>query len=169
MKKGDDKWTGFYVVTVVYSKACAVKFPNLMRIFPVFHNSLLHFAKLQLALPGQNLINDAESRYIKGRILTKKDGEEEIVEKWEFDLILDTHNEDGYHYLIQWKHHAPTWQPAADLKGQDEAIIKYHKENPDKCNPSNWVRRLPGIPIIAQKPAPTSRRSSRLAAKQARF
>jgi hypothetical protein len=38
--------------------------------------------------------------YIKGRILIREDGEEEIVEKWEFDLILDTHNEDEHHYLI---------------------------------------------------------------------
>jgi hypothetical protein len=78
-----------------------VKFLDSMRIFPVFYNFLLRSAKLQLALPGQNLINDAKLRYVKGRILIKKDKEEEIVEKWEFDLILNTHNEDGYHYLIQ--------------------------------------------------------------------
>jgi hypothetical protein len=71
-----------------------------MRIFPVFHNSLLRFAKLQLALPGQNLINNAKSRYIKERILIKEDKEQEIVEKWKFDLILDTYNENGHHYLI---------------------------------------------------------------------
>jgi hypothetical protein len=71
-----------------------------MRIFPVFHNFLLRSAKLQLALPGQDLINDAKLRYVKERIFTKEDKEEEIVEKWEFDLILNTHNEDEYHYLI---------------------------------------------------------------------
>jgi hypothetical protein len=78
-----------------------VKFPDSMRIFPVFYNSLLRPAKLQLALPGQNLINDAKSRYIKERILIKEDKKEKIVEKWEFDLILNTHNEDEHHYLIQ--------------------------------------------------------------------
>jgi hypothetical protein len=72
MKKGDDKWTSFYVVTAVYLKACAVKFLNLMRIFPVFHNSLLRFAEFQLVFPGQDLINDAKLRYVKGRILIKK-------------------------------------------------------------------------------------------------
>jgi hypothetical protein len=87
-----------------------------MRIFPIFYNSLLRPAKFQLALPGQNLINDAELRYVKGRILIRKDEKKEIVEKWEFDLILNTHNEDEHYYLIQWKHHAPIWQPAADLK-----------------------------------------------------
>jgi hypothetical protein len=71
-----------------------------MRIFPVFHNSLLRPAKLQLALPGQNLINNAKSRYIKGRIFTKKNEKKEIVEKWKFNLILNTHNEDKYYYLI---------------------------------------------------------------------
>jgi hypothetical protein len=97
MKKGDDKWTGPYVITAVYSKACAVKFPDSMRIFPVFHNFLLRSAELQLALPGQDLINDAKSRYVKGRILIKENEKEEIVEKWEFDLM---HNEDKYYYLI---------------------------------------------------------------------
>jgi hypothetical protein len=100
MKKGDNKWTGPYAITAVYSKACAVKLLNSMRIFPVFHNSLLRSAEFQLVLPGQDLINDAESRYVKGRILIRKDKEKEIVEKWEFDSILDTHNEDKHHYLI---------------------------------------------------------------------
>jgi hypothetical protein len=72
MKKSDNKWTGPYAITAVYLKACAVKLLNSMRIFPIFHNSLLRSAELQLALPGQNLINDAKSRYIKGRIFTKK-------------------------------------------------------------------------------------------------
>jgi hypothetical protein len=100
MKKSNNKWTGPYAVTIVYSKACAVKFPDSMRIFPVFHNSLLRPAKLQLALPGQNLINNAKSRYIKERILIRKDGKEKIVEKWKFDSILNTYNEDEHHYLI---------------------------------------------------------------------
>jgi hypothetical protein len=100
MKKGDDKWIGPYAVTIVYSRACAVKFPDSMRIFPVFHNSLLRSAEFQFALPGQDLINDAELRYVKGRIFIREDKEKEIVEKWEFDLILNTYNEDEHYYLI---------------------------------------------------------------------
>jgi hypothetical protein len=38
IKKGDNKWTGPYAVTAVYSKACAVKLSDSMRIFPVFYN-----------------------------------------------------------------------------------------------------------------------------------
>jgi hypothetical protein len=94
------------------------------------------------------LINNAKLRYVKERILIKEDKEQEIVEKWKFDLILDIYNEDEHHYLIQWKHHAPIWQPAVNLKDQNEAIIKYHKANPDKCDPSSWVRRLTRTSII---------------------
>jgi hypothetical protein len=79
IKKGDNKWTGPYAIIAIYPKTCAVKLPNLMRIFPIFRNSLLRPAKLQLALPSQNLINDAKSRYIKGRILIGKDKKEKIV------------------------------------------------------------------------------------------
>jgi hypothetical protein len=71
-----------------------------MRIFPVFHNLLLRPAKLQLALPGQNLINNAKSRYVKGRIFIRKNKKEKIVKKWEFNLILNTYNEDEHYYLI---------------------------------------------------------------------
>jgi hypothetical protein len=73
MKKGDNKWIGPYIVTAVYPKACAVKFPDSMRIFPVFHNSLLRSAEFQLVLLGQDLINDAKSRYVKGRIFIRED------------------------------------------------------------------------------------------------
>jgi hypothetical protein len=52
-----------------------------MRIFPVFHNFLLRPARLQLVLFGQDLINNAKSRYVKKMIFIKKDKEEKIVEK----------------------------------------------------------------------------------------
>jgi hypothetical protein len=71
-----------------------------MRIFPVFYNSLLRPAELQLALPGQDLINNAKSRYVKRRFLIRKNEEKEIVEKREFDLILNIHNENKHYYLI---------------------------------------------------------------------
>jgi hypothetical protein len=142
MKKGDDKWAGPFEITRVYPRACALALPDSMKIFPVFHTSLLRPAEpTTTALPGQSLINEAESRGMRGRILSREDDEEEETEKWEFDSILDVHNDDGHHYLIQWKHHAPSWQPAIDLKGQDSAIIAFHRAHPDKCPPPAWVRR----------------------------
>jgi hypothetical protein len=117
MKKGDDKWAGPYEITAVYPRACAFQLFETMKIFPVFHTSLFLPLNPVSGLPGQKFINEAELRNTKERILTREDGEEEGEETWEFDEILDVYNQNGHHYYIQWKHHAPTWQPAKDLKG----------------------------------------------------
>lgn len=159
MKKGDDKWAGPYPVTASYPRACALKLPEGIRIFPVFHHSLLRPATEEPGLRGQDKINETESRNIRGRVLERDDDTDEVVEKWEFDRLLDCHNEDGYHYLIKWKHHKPTWQPASDLKGQEQAILAFHDANPDKPKPPSWVKR----PRALQQPAMGPRRSTRLA------
>jgi hypothetical protein len=144
MKKGDDKWAGPYPIQAVYPRACLVKLPPGMKIFPVFHNSLLRPKSDSNGLPGQDTINEAESRNIRGRILERedsRDGTDEIVEKWEFEKLLDSHNEAGLQYLVKWRYHAPSWQPASDLKGQDEAILDFHKKNPCKPGPPSWIKR----------------------------
>jgi hypothetical protein len=142
MKKGDDKWAGPYVVTEIYPRACRVQLPERVRIFPVFHNHLLHRKDHDATgLPGQDIINEVESRHIRGRVLEREDREVEPVEKWEFEKLLDCHNEDGLHYLVKWRHHAATWQPAKDLRGQNEVLLEFHRQNPDKPGPPSWVRR----------------------------
>ena len=152
MKKGDDKMIGPYLIKKAYPRACLVDLPPNMKIFPVFHNSLLRPRNRTAGFPGQQQINEAESRHLRGRILEREDGTEEIVEKWEFETLLDCHNDYGnLQYLIKWKHHAPTWQPAMDLKGQDEVILEFHRTHPDKPGPPSWVK----------KPS-TIRRSARL-------
>jgi reverse transcriptase-like protein/integrase-like protein len=169
MKKGDDKWTGPYKVLEVYPRACRVQLPNGVKIFPVFHNHLLRPKTTSTGLPGQAAINEAESRNIRGRILEREDGATEPVEKWEFDKLLDSHNEDGLHYLIKWRHHQATWQPADDLRGQDNVLLEFHRQNPDKPGPPTWVKRparsarTPASTATpAQPPAGGLRRSSRL-------
>jgi chromodomain-containing protein len=65
-----------------------------------------------------------------------------MVEKWEFEALLDCHNDYGsLQYLVKWKHHAPTWQPATDLKGQDEVILEFHRTFPNKPGSPSWVKR----------------------------
>jgi hypothetical protein len=94
-----------------------------------------------IGLQGQTEINLAESRHLRGRILEREDGEEEEVEKWEFDKLLDCHNDYGeLQYLVKWKHHAATWQPATDLKGQDSILLDFHQANPDKPGLLAWVK-----------------------------
>jgi hypothetical protein len=69
MKMGDNKVTGPYKVLEVYRRACKLKLPNSMKVYPVFHNSLLRPHANTEGLPGQNAINNAESRHLRGRNL----------------------------------------------------------------------------------------------------
>jgi RNase H-like domain found in reverse transcriptase/Reverse transcriptase (RNA-dependent DNA polymerase)/Integrase zinc binding domain len=164
MKKGDDKWAGPFLITAVYPRACALKLPKDMKLFPVFHNSLLQPHNEETGLPGQNLINAAESKHLRGRVLEREDGVKEPVEKWEFDAILDSHDENGLNYLVKWKHHKPSWQPAHDLKGQDQALWRFHDANPTKAGPPRWLRRPRAmLPPAMAPPADPLRRSARLA------
>jgi hypothetical protein len=142
MKKGDNKVTGPYKALEVYRRACKLKLPNSMKVYPVFHNSFLQPHANTEGLPGQNAINNAESRHLHGRILEREDGSEELVERWEFEKLLDSHKDyRTLTYLVKWKDHKATWQPATDLKGQDEAILKYHSLNPGKAGPPTWVKK----------------------------
>jgi hypothetical protein len=135
--KKNDKWAGPYEITTVYPRACAFQLFETMKIFPVFHISLLLLSNPVPGLLGQKLINEAESKNTKERILTRENGEKKGEKTWEFDEILDVHNQNEHYYCIQWKYHAPTWQPAKDLKGQNEAIMAFHRTHPDKCPPLN--------------------------------
>jgi hypothetical protein len=141
MKKGDDKWDGPYEVTETFRRSCRLALPENVKIYPVFHNSLLRSKPNAKGLVGQDAINTAETRNVRGRVLEREDGETEPTEKWEFVDLLDVHNEDGYHYLVKWRHQPATWQPAADLKGQDEAIMRFHAAYPEKPGPPSWVKR----------------------------
>ena len=72
-------------VLKIYPRACLVQLPEGTKIFPVFHHSLLKLKDPSIGLPGQQQINEAESRNIRGRVLEREDGTEEIVERWEFE------------------------------------------------------------------------------------
>lgn len=148
MKKGDDKWDGPYKVLGVYPRACKLELPREFRIYPVFHNNLIKLKSNSKGLKGQDKINELESRATRGRILEREDGIEEPVEKYEFVDLLDNyiHPKLGAQYLIKWKYQKPSWQPAADLKGQDEAILRYHQAHKDKPGPPAWVKRRRGRP-----------------------
>src|ERR1043166_2616367 len=101
MKKGDDKWAGPYPILKVYPRSCLLRLSEGMKIFPIFHNSLLRPKADTKGLPGQDHINEAEAKNTRGRVLEREDGIEELVKKWEFEDLLDYHNEDGLHYLMK--------------------------------------------------------------------
>jgi hypothetical protein len=86
------------------------------------------------------VINETKSQHIRECTLEREDGEVEPVEKWEFEKLLDCHNEDGLHYLIKWRYHALIWQPAKDLQGQNKVILDFHCKNPFKPDPPTKVK-----------------------------
>lgn len=156
------KLAGPYKVSEVYPRAVRVKLPEDIRIFPVFHTSLLYKKTDSTGLVGQDTINEAESRNTRGRILEREDGTDEVVETWEFENLLDCKaTQEGPYYLIKWRHHKPTWQPAADLKGQDTAILKFHKQHPNKPKPPTWIKQ-PILEPPAKRPRGRPRKNAEL-------
>jgi hypothetical protein len=112
----NDKWAGSYEIIAVYPRACAFQLSEIMNIFPVFHISLFLSLHPDSDLPDQKFINEAESKNTKERILIRENGEKKGKKTWEFNEILNVYNQNEYYYCIQWKHHAPIWQPAKNLK-----------------------------------------------------
>jgi hypothetical protein len=141
MKKGEEKVIGPFKITKTYSRACLLELPPEMKIFPVFHHSLLRPHSNSPGLPGQDKINESESRKLRGRTYERTDGTVDTEPRWEFENILDCHkNKNGLNYQIAWRHHKPTWQLATGLKDNVEAVCKFHTANPTKRSPSNWAQ-----------------------------
>ena len=140
-KKWDNKWDGLYKVLEAYRGAVVVDLPNHIHVNKSFHTSKVRLWSEE-EIPGQADLNEAERRNIAERIV-ERDDEGNIEKKWEFEKILDVHNEDkqGLTYLIKWKYHEePTWQPEQDLKGNEREICAYYKQHPHKLEPPAWAK-----------------------------
>ena len=138
-KKWDDKWDGPYRVLEVYRGAVIVDLPDHIRANKSFNTSKVRLWFPE-EIPGQAQINREERRNVAGRVV-ERDDEGNIEDKWEFEKILDVHDEDlrehGLTYLIKWKYHEePTWQPEADLKGCERQVLAFHEQHPEKPKPS---------------------------------
>ena len=76
---------------------------------------------------------DGDVRANRGRTVTRTDNGEDAVE-WRFESIMDYGKADNgrWQYLVKWEDHdTPTWQPATDLRGCDDAIWYFHDSYPD--------------------------------------
>jgi hypothetical protein len=66
------------------------------------------------------------------------------MEEWRFEKVMDfgKANNGQWHYLVKWERYdEPTWQPAGDLRGYDDAIGEFHDTNSGKPRPLAWVMR----------------------------
>lgn len=139
-KKWDDKWDGPFQVIKTYRGAVIVDLPAHIKVNKSFHTSKVRLW-LPEVLPGQAEINANERRNIAGRV-AERDDDGNVTDTWEFEKILDVHNEDpkGLTYLIKWKYHdEPSWQLEDDLKGAKATVRRFHNANPNKPGPPNWA------------------------------
>ncbi|EAQ90430.1 hypothetical protein CHGG_03079 [Chaetomium globosum CBS 148.51] len=142
-KKWDDKWDGPFPVLKVYKGAVVVDLPDNIKVDKSFHTSKVRLYEAP-SIQGQDELNAAERRNVKGRI-AKRDDDGIIQDEWQFEKILDVHDEDketsGLTYLVKWKHYdEPTWQPEQDLKGCKDVLKLFHDKYPEKPGPPNWVK-----------------------------
>jgi len=136
-KKWDDKWDGPYKVLKTYRGAVVVELPPHIRVNNSFHTSRVRLW-LPESIPGQAEHNEQERRNVAGRVVERTDNGN-FEERWQFEKILDVHNEDSacLHYEIKWKYYdETTWQPEDDLRGCEDALRRFHELHPDKLGPS---------------------------------
>jgi hypothetical protein len=143
-KKWDDKWDGPYKVLKAYRGAVVIDLPPHIKVNNSFHTSKVRLW-LPEEIPGQAELNQNERRNVAGRVV-ERDDDGNIEEKWEFEKIIDVHDEDpaGLTYEIKWKHHdETTWQLENDLKGCERAVQLFHERNPSKPGPPAWAKQAP--------------------------
>jgi hypothetical protein len=156
-KKWDDKWDGPYPVLAVHRGAVVIDLPAHIKVNKSFHTSKVRLWHPE-EIPGQADINAQERKNIAGRV-AERDDDGNVEEKWEFEKILDVHDEDiaetGLTYQVKWKYHdEPTWQPEEDLKGSERAVRRFHEQNPEKPGPPTWARDDKGIPAPRRRGRP---------------
>jgi hypothetical protein len=140
MAKLAPRWEGPFRVTKANSHAVTLELPSNMKVFPTFHVKLVRRRRGE-GIPGQDTQKDAPAN--EGRVMVRTDGvEDRPTIEWKFDQILDfgKGSNGRWMYLVGWAApHKPTWQPATNLKGCDDAIWAFHDAHPEKPGPPSWV------------------------------
>jgi len=116
-RKLDDKWIGpFEVLQVIGSTACKLALPTSLRIFNVFHVSLLRPCKAETA-PKPVVGNDiADER------------------EWEVEAVLNARGARGrrpFQFLVKWTgFDETTWEPASHLLHAPDVVQRFYQEHP---------------------------------------
>ena len=115
-KKLDDKWIGpFEVQQVISSTACKLALPTSLRIFNVFHVSLLRPCEADTA-PRPVVGNDI--------------GDET---EWEVETVLDARRARGrrpFQFLVKWTgFDETTWEPASHLLHAPEVVQQFYQDH----------------------------------------
>jgi len=138
--KLEPRWEGPFEVSKASSHAVTLRLPANMKIFNTFHVSMVRPYRGSDGIPGQT---SDDVRANRGREVVRTDDGVE-TEEWRFEKVMDfgKANNGRWQYLVKWEgYDEPTWQPAGDLRGCDDAIWEFHDANPDKPGPPAWVTR----------------------------
>ena len=111
------------MIESVGPNAARLRLPDVVRLHPVFHVSLLEHAAGD-PLPGQR------SPPPPAIIV---DGEEE----WEVERVLDSRLfYRKLQYLVKWMgDDTPTWQLFGNMEHAMDAVRDFHRLNPDRPRP----------------------------------
>ncbi|KAH0614663.1 uncharacterized protein H6S33_000299 [Morchella sextelata] len=124
-KKLDWKRIGPYVVKrIVNPYAYELELPRSMKIYPVFHVSLLSPA-VNDPLPGQEQLPPPPVE-IEGQ------------EEWEVEDILDSRKRRGrFEYLVKYVgYNEASWQPLSDVEHSPDIVKRFHERYPRKPKPT---------------------------------
>ena len=138
----DDKFKGPFTVTKVGTHVVTLDLPDTWKISNTFHTSKVRLLE-EDPYPGQDEVNDKETRKRDEGVIVKDDDTGEEHTEWQFERIQDSRinrRTGKLQYKIQWANYKPTWQPCEDVKGCDSDIREFHSQNPTKPGPPGWFK-----------------------------
>ena len=121
--KLDHKRLGpFKVIEAIGTRSYKLDLPNTMRIYPVFHTSLLEPFKPD-PIEGRSPVP------LPPVVVNKH-------EEYEVDYIVDFRiHRNSLQYLVHWKGYTTmnrTWEPSKDTINCKEEINAFHKKHPER-------------------------------------
>lgn len=138
------RYEGPFEVLQASSHAVKLRLPENIKVNNVFHVSKVK-TYTEPELPQQR-DQDTEVRANQGREITRTDDVDDRPQAlWEVEDVLDYGQTDGrrWMYLVQYKGHPPSWQPARDLDlpQMHPLLRRFHQEHPELPPPRQWLRK----------------------------
>jgi hypothetical protein len=114
-------------------------------------NNVFHVSKLKRHVPPVLPQQEDQAREVRaneGRQITRTDDVDDRPQTlWEVEDILDYGQNAArrWVYLVKYKGHPPSWQPARDLDlpRMHAALWEFHDSHPELPAPRPWLRREP--------------------------
>ena len=141
-RKQDNNWDRPQPVLTTYRGAVIVDLLDYIYVNKSFYTLKVRF-QFPKEIPSQVYINKEEYYNIIGRI-AERDNNGNIINKWEFEKILNIYNKqiDKYgliYYIKQKYYNKETQEPKKSLKGYKCALLNFYKQHPKKLKPLDWA------------------------------